>query len=175
MKIPSAQLVELRDKLKVAGEHHSLQDNVLVTGKQLCLDHGRDKPLPLTILITGGDNHWTVMWQVKLRSVIPNDPLFATPQSMFVLEEYRKLVEKNEKITFGEGKELPITYEVELNDEDKDTCQVELWATTRLDTTVELMFGLIQILFSFPQYDVTLTKSDVTDEYSLEISVPEKG
>lgn len=167
---PTPMLLELRDKLAAAGHQQVIQHNILTTGKQLCRGHGFEDNTSraLAILIVHGENHWTVMWQVKYRRVNPNDPFYTERQSLFVLKEYRKLVEKNEKVMFGDS-QLSVSYEVELNDDDVANNQIELWATAQLKTTVDIMQNFIEMLYAFPQYDINLTKNEL-DEFVLEIS-----
>ncbi len=175
IKAPTKELLELHELLKAAGEHESLQDNVLVTGKQVCRGTGFDSIRGLTIMVVHGPTHWTVMWQVMIRRIDETNPLFAKKQTEFVMKELQKLVEVNEKILFDDGRiELPVTYENELNDDKDGDQQMELWATAQFNTSPELMFNFIKVLYDFPQYDINLYQ-DQCKQFHLEITAPQKG
>lgn len=171
---PSERLLKVCDLLLAAGHQYRIQDNILVTGKQLALNTGFDKLRPLTILVMNNDDKWTIMWQVKIRRINEGDEFFNSKQTNFVMEQYREVIENNVKIKFGEGDPLKVVYENELNDDNPDQLCVELYATAQIIAEPEIAFGLIQQLFIFPQYEINLYQ-DQSKEFHLEIIVPEKG
>lgn len=169
----SPQQIELQEKILAVENICVSQGNILVTGRQMALDSGLEKPRPFTILIMNDDDLWTVMWQVKIRKVSEDDEMFKEEQTTFVMEKYREAISGNVNIRFGEGAPIPISFENEQNYDDPDNKVIELWATTQLRTDCEIMFGLIEKLYTFPQYDIHLSK-DEDGEFHLDIVVPVK-
>lgn len=169
---PTQQLLQLKEALAAAKHAAKLNGDILVTGKQHARDSGFEKAPMLVILVKNSETHWTVMWQTKIRRIIESDPFFTESQSLFVMEEYRKVLESNTKIIYDGVNELKVHYENELNDDKVlgDDC-IELWASAQFNTDVENMLKFIEVLYGFSQYDILL-KQNETKEFVLEINVP---